>query len=116
MNNGRYLSVFDLGRWDLLVRTGLADSMRENGWYPVVSSETVTFRKSLNLWQRFDLETRLLGHDDRALYLAHRAVLRGEIYARALLRTRMPNRGGGPPPHPARFPPPGSPRSATATW
>ncbi len=95
MNNGRYLSVFDLGRWDLLVRTGLLDTMRENGWYPVVSSETVTFRKSLELWQRFDIETRFLGHDDRALYLEHRAVVRGEIYARAIIRARMLKRSGG---------------------
>ena len=27
MNNGRYLSLFDLGRWDLLIRTGLFDAM-----------------------------------------------------------------------------------------
>src|SRR5690606_2180900 len=72
MNNGRYLSLFDLGRWDLLVRTGMTDAMRRNGWYAVVASETVTFRKSLELWQRFDVESRLLGHDDKAIYLEHR--------------------------------------------
>jgi acyl-CoA thioesterase FadM len=95
MNNGRYLSLFDLGRWDLLIRTGLSDAMRRRGWYPVVSSETVTFRKSLELWQRFDIETRFLGHDDRALYLEHRAVVDGEIYARAIIRARVLKRSGG---------------------
>ena len=83
MNNGRYLSLFDLGRWDLLVRTGLWDVMKTRGWYAVVSSETVTFRKSLNLWQRFDVESRMIGHDDKAVYLEHRAVVDGEVYARA---------------------------------
>lgn len=95
MNNGRYLSLFDLGRWDLLVRTGMADAMKSNGWYAVVSAETVTFRKSLQLWQRFDIESRLLGHDDRAIYLEHRAVVDGEIYARAIIRARMLKRSGG---------------------
>lgn len=95
MNNGRYLSLFDLGRWDLLIRTGLSDAIREKGWYPVVSSETITFRKSLRLWQRFVVETRFVGHDDRALYLEHRAVVRGEIYARALIRARVLKRSGG---------------------
>ena len=95
MNNGRYLSLFDLGRWDLLTRSGLVDATRRNGWYPVVSSETITFRKSLQLWQRFDVETRFLGHDDRALYLEHRAVVNGEIYARAIIRARMLRRSGG---------------------
>ena len=95
MNNGRYLSLFDLGRWDLLVRTGLWDVMRGHGWYAVVSSETVTFRKSLNLWQRFDVESRMIGHDDKAVYLEHRAVVDGEVYARAIIRARMMKRTGG---------------------
>jgi acyl-CoA thioesterase FadM len=88
MNNGRYLSLFDLGRWDLLVRTGMLDVMKRNNWYAVVSSETITFRKSLELWQRFDVESRLIGHDDKAIYLEHRAVVDGEIYARAIIRSR----------------------------
>ncbi|MEC8762814.1 MAG: acyl-CoA thioesterase, partial [Actinomycetota bacterium] len=95
MNNGRYLSLFDLGRWDLLVRSGLLDAMREQGWYAVVSSETISFRKSLQLWQRFDVETRFIGHDDKALYLEHRAVVNGEIFARAIIRSRMLKRAGG---------------------
>lgn len=95
MNNGRYLSLFDLGRWDLMVRTDLAEIMNARGWYPVVASETVTFRKSLNLWQRFELQSRWVGHDDRALYLEHRAVVRGEIYASAIIRGRILRRSGG---------------------
>ena len=99
MNNGRYLSLFDLGRWDMLVRTDLLDQMRAHDWYSVVSNETITFRKSLQLWQRFDLETRFVGHDEKALYLEHRAVVRGEIYARALVRARIVRRAGGTVPH-----------------
>ncbi|OIU87210.1 acyl-CoA thioesterase [Microbacterium sp. AR7-10] len=95
MNNGRYLSLFDLGRWDLLIRTGLFDAMNSRGWYAVVSSETVTFRKSLQLWQRFDVESRFVGHDDRAVFLEHRAVVDGEVYARVIVRSRMLRRSGG---------------------
>jgi acyl-CoA thioesterase FadM len=95
MNNGRYLSLFDLGRWDLLTRPGMADAMRRHGWYAGVSSETITFRKSLTPWQRFDVESRFLGHDDKALYLEHRAVVDGEVYARAIIRARMLKRSGG---------------------
>lgn len=95
MNNGRYLSLMDLGRWDLLIRTGLAGAMRRHGWYAVVSSETISFRKSLHPWQRFTLESRLLGHDEKAVYMEHRCVVDGEIYARAVLRARMMKRSGG---------------------
>lgn len=95
MNNGRYLSLFDLGRWDQLIRSGLFDAMKERGWYAVVSSETITFRKSLQLWQRFELQTRFIGHDEKAVFMEHRAVVDGEVYARAIVRARMLRRGGG---------------------
>ncbi|MFY9713875.1 MAG: acyl-CoA thioesterase [Microbacterium sp.] len=95
MNNGRYLSLFDLGRWDLLIRTGLFDAMKEQGWYAVVSSETITFRRSLELWQRFEIQSRFIGHDEKALFMEHRAVVDGEIYARAIVRARMLRRTGG---------------------
>lgn len=98
LNNGRYLSLFDLGRWDMLEQAGLTDVFRARGWYPVVSSETITFRRSLDLWQRFDLETRWIGRDDRALYMEHRAVVDGEVFARAIVRARLLG-PGGPVPH-----------------
>lgn len=95
MNNGRYASLFDLGRFDLLIRTGLWDAMSRRKWYAVVATETVTFRKSLQLWQRFTVESRLIGHDDRAVYLMHRAVVDGEIYTEMIIRARFLRRSGG---------------------
>ncbi|MEH3088542.1 MAG: acyl-CoA thioesterase [Microbacterium arborescens] len=95
MNNGRYASLFDLGRFDLLVRNGIWDIFQEKGWYGVVASSTITFRKSLGLWQRFTIETRLHGHDDKSVYMVHRAVVRGEVYAEMLVRSRFLRRSGG---------------------
>ncbi len=103
MNNGRYASLFDLGRFDLLIRTGIWDVFRQRGWYAVVASETITFRKSLELWQRFTVESRLLGHDDRAAYLMHRAVVDGEVYAEMIVRARFLRRSGGIVPHDELF-------------
>lgn len=95
MNNGRYGSLFDLGRFDLLVRTGMWDVIADHGWYAVVASETITFRKSLQLWQRFTVETRLSGHDDKSVYMTHRAVVKGEVYAEMIVRARFLRRTGG---------------------
>lgn len=95
MNNGRYGSLFDLGRFDLLIRTGVWDLLAERKWYAVVASETITFRKSLGLWQAFTVESRLMGHDATSSYLVHRAVVDGEIYAEMIVRARFLRRGGG---------------------
>lgn len=95
MNNGRYASLFDLGRFDLLIRTGIWDAMDRQNWYAVVATETITFRKSLQLWQRFTVESRLYGHDEKAVYQIHRAVVDGEIYAEMVVRARFLRRSGG---------------------
>lgn len=103
MNNGRYASLFDLGRFDLLIRTGIWDMLNEQRWYAVVASETVTFRKSLELWQRFTVESRLLSHDDKSVYMMHRAVVKGEVYTEMIVRARFLKRSGGIVPHDELF-------------
>lgn len=95
MNNGVYLSIFDLGRYDLMIRNGLWGSMTERNWYPVVASQTVTYRRSLKLWQRFTVESRVIGIDEKAGYIEHRIVVGGEIYTRGIMRARFLRREGG---------------------
>ncbi len=95
MNNGVYLSLLDIGRLDLMLRSGMWALLSRRGWYPVVVSETISFRRSLELWQRFDIETRVLGFDEKAIYVEQRFVVGGEIYARAYIRARFLKKTGG---------------------
>ncbi|GAB3794494.1 thioesterase family protein [Humibacter antri] len=95
MNNGVYLSIFDIGRFDMLRRNGVWQIFADRGWYPVVASETITFRKSLQLWQRFEVESRIIGFDAKAAYVQHRAVVHDEIYAEAFIKARFLKRSGG---------------------
>ncbi len=100
MNNGKYLSVMDVARFDLMQRTGTLRVFKREGWYPVVVAQTITYRKSLNPWQRFWIESRILGFDEQAVYLEQRFVRpdarrRPEVYARAVVRARILRRSGG---------------------
>lgn len=95
MNNGRYLSISDLGRWDLLRRTGLWPELRKRGWYPVVASSTITYRRSLDPWRRFVIESRFLGVDGRDVFLEQRFVVRGEVCAKLIIRGRFLQKTGG---------------------
>jgi acyl-CoA thioesterase FadM len=89
LNNGRYLTLMDLGRVDLLVRLGVVREMRRRRWGGVVASATVRFRRPLNLFQRFDLHTRLLCWDDRWFYMEHRFVRGGDTAAVAIINARF---------------------------
>lgn len=95
VNNGTYFSLMDLARVDLLRRAGLADRIEARGWYPVVVAETIQFRRSLTLFERFDIETLVLGWDDKAFLLQQRFIRRGEVVATALVRARFLARGAG---------------------
>ncbi|PSL38110.1 acyl-CoA thioesterase FadM [Labedella gwakjiensis] len=98
MNNGVYFSMLDLGRFELTIRSGIYTIFQKHGWYPVVASETITFRKSLKLWQRFTIESRIVGYDERAVIMDQRIVVRGEVYARAIIRARILSKSSGPVP------------------
>jgi acyl-CoA thioesterase FadM len=95
MNNGIFLTLLDLGRYDLSLRSGIWQKWKKLGWYPVVVSENITFRKSLRLWQKFDLETKVIGWTDEAFYFEQRFVVGEEIYARAVVRIRFLKRSRG---------------------
>lgn len=94
VNNGAYFSIMDLGRLDLMMRSGVWNTMRNKKWSGVVSAETISFRKSLRLGQRYSVETRIIGTDGRAVYFEHRIVVDGEIYARAFVATRLVSDNG----------------------
>lgn len=95
VNNGKYFSLMDLGRMDLLQRAGLTGELRRRGWFPVVTAESMGFRRPLTLGQRFHVETRVLGWDDRSFYLHQRFVRGEEIVASGLVVGRFLSRHGG---------------------
>lgn len=95
MNNGRYFTLQDLARVDLMLRSGTYAAFRQRGWYPVVTGETLQFRRSLKLFQRFAIETRMIGWTERDLVLEHRFVSRGELVAWGLVSARFLKRSGG---------------------
>lgn len=95
MNNARYLALLDLGRTDLMARSGFAKTISERGWYPVVGAQTISYKRSLTLWQRFVVVTRVLGFDERAVYMHQEFRRGGKVYARAVVQARFLKRSGG---------------------
>lgn len=86
LNNGRYLTMMDLGRFELLSRAGLVGDLMKRRWYPVVTSATIRYRRSLDAWQKYDLRTRLLGWDDDGFYLEQRFERDGSVLAVGVIK------------------------------
>jgi YbgC/YbaW family acyl-CoA thioester hydrolase len=95
VNNGRYLTLMDLGRYDLLYGSGFWQESARRGWYAVVAAQTITYKRSLTLGERFTLHTRVLGVDERAVYMEQTFVRQGAVVARAVVQARFLRREGG---------------------
>ena len=89
MNNGRYLSLMDLGRMDLLVRSGFWREAKRRGWFPVLGSATVTYRRPLRLFERYRLDTKLVRWDERWFYLEQGFTRDGKLVAHATLKAMI---------------------------
>lgn len=97
MNNGRYWSLMDLGRTDLMLRTGLWRAVLRHRWVPVVNAGTIRFRRELRLFRPFRLETTILCWDESWLVMQHRIISRGRdgadiVAAHALVRAALYDR------------------------
>jgi acyl-CoA thioesterase FadM len=95
VNNGVYLSMLDVARVDLMLRSGMAERLRKHKIYPVVAAETIRFRRSLQLFQAFEVETTVLGWDEKAIIIQHHFLRWGELIADAVVRARFLRRQGG---------------------
>ena len=95
MNNGVYLSLMDLGRTDLTIRSGFFKILQKHSIYPVLGSEIIRFRKSLKLFQSFQIHTDLIYWDEKYFYLQQRFFSKDELYASAIVKARFLRRSGG---------------------
>ncbi len=91
LNNGRYLTMMDLGRLDFMVRSGLWRQVLNHRWTPIASAVTIRFQRELRTFQKFRLETRLLCWDAALVVMEQSFIIEGgkrdgQVAARALFK------------------------------
>lgn len=95
MNNGRVLTLYDLGRFDHSIRSGVVGLLKPNGWGFAVGGASVRYRRRVRVFDRIRLVTKPLGRDDRWFYAQQAMEVRGEAVSAGLMRTCVTRRGGG---------------------
>lgn len=89
LNNGRVLTLMDLGRFGIFQRLGVPRLLKVHGWYGAVAGSTVRYRRRITVLQKLELRTRVLGWDARFIYF-EQAFWRGdECCAHAVLRVAV---------------------------
>ena len=64
LNNGRVLTLYDIGRTELATRVGLIDVLRQNRWGLVVAGSTVRYRKRIRMWDHITIKSQVAGVDE----------------------------------------------------
>lgn len=81
ISDDRYLAIVDLGRVDLVLRTGLLRTLIMRKWAPLATSVTMRFRHPLKIFQRYQLLTKIVFWDDDVFYSRQRFQRHGRIVA-----------------------------------
>ncbi len=81
MNNGRYLTICDLTRVDMFIRSGLAKTMLKEKWIPIISEHTMVYKRPLKLFQKVRVEMDITDWDERIFNMDHRFIVDGRIVA-----------------------------------
>ena len=86
MNNGRYLTIVDLGLVTLFIRSGFARLCFAKGWRPMGGGSIAYFRRGLNLFQRYTLRLAPVGWDEFWSYIRFEFIRDGEICATGFMK------------------------------
>jgi len=86
VNNGRYLTLADLGRMHWFVSAGVFQIARKQNAFPVVGDAMAKFRRELRAFDKFTIESRLVGWDQKWGFLEHRFVRAGRVIGMVAVR------------------------------
>lgn len=81
LTNSRYPQLMDLGRLDLLVRSGAGKAMHDAGLGTVLVESSLAFKRDLPLGARFVLETRVVGRDRKSVVFEQRFLVGDRVHA-----------------------------------
>ena len=98
LNNGRTLTLYDLGRIPFTLRIGMTQALRAQGWGMTVAGASVRYRRRVRMFQRVQMRSRLLGWDQRFFYVEQSLWRQGEALNHILLRIAATQQPGILPP------------------
>ena len=94
MNNGRTLTLYDLGRIVMFKRMGVMDDMKRLEWAGTVAGVSVRYRSRVRMFQKVEVRSTFIGWDDRFNY-ALQSMWRGKTCtSQVLLRMAITDRNG----------------------
>ena len=93
LNNGRVLTLYDLGRFDYSIRVGLASVLKQNKWGLVVAGASIRYRRRIRMFDKVMIRTQVAAFDERWIYVVQSMWVKGQPASSILLRTGVTGSG-----------------------
>ena len=95
LNNGRAMSLYDIGRTAMALHAGLIDAVRKNRWGLTMAGTTTRFRRRIHGFERFEMRSRAVCWDDKFTYLEQSMwKTNGECASHVLYRAAVTDKNG----------------------
>lgn len=95
MNNARYLALMDLGRLDMILRSGMGRVVWRDKLQPVIAGALVRYRRPLKPFAAVSLRSRLLAWDDKWMFIEHRLECGDVLACHAVVKAMLVGKTGG---------------------
>jgi len=94
MNNGRILTLYEMGRFQAAVRMGLWALLKKQRWGLTVAGTSIRYRKRITPFEKYETRTRIATWDERFVYIEQGMYkMNGECASNVLLRTAVVEKG-----------------------
>ena len=94
MNNGRILTLYEMGRFQAAVRMGLWAKLKQKRWGLSVAGTSIRYRKRITPFEKYEIRTKIATWDERFVYIEQGMFkLNGDCASHVLLRTAVVEKG-----------------------
>ena len=93
MNNSKHLRELDFGCFGLYIDKGLREILIRCGVVFLVNAISIRYRRSLQLFQKFEVHTKILAWDEKVLYLEQRLITTSDNFVAAIALVKMAIKG-----------------------
>ena len=94
LNNGRYVTLLDLGRYSLGARVNMGSFLKRNKWSLTIVGTYNEYRYRLRLFQRFILQTKILGYDEKWFYFFQKVERNGKTHMASVVKFTYTSKKG----------------------
>ena len=94
LNNGRYVTLLDLGRYAYGGRINMGKFLKKNNWSLTIVGTYNEYRYRLKLFRKFQLKSKIIGYDEKWFYFFQKAERNGKTHMASVVKFAFTSKKG----------------------